>query len=528
MSQPFTPRRSLAGWLATAAVAFAGFALPAAAQDFKMAMSSPPSSMDPHFQNLVPNNNVAAHMFEALVGLDADSKLVPGLAESWKLVNPTTWEFKIRQGAKFSDGSPVTAEDVAYSLDRTAQVKNSPAPFTIFTRGITGKTIVDPGTIRLVTAQPAPLFPTDMSGVFIVSKKAADGLSTEDFNAGKGMVGSGPFKFVRFLRDDRVELERNPNYNGPDRSPWATTTIRFIANDSTRLAALLSGDVQVIENVPTADLAKLRGNAAYSVVTKPSQRVLFLFADWRDSSPFVKDKAGAALPKNPLTDVRVRHALSMAINRDAIRDRVMEGLAEPTENLVPSGLPGFNPALKTQAFDADGAKKLLAAAGYPNGFSLTVHGPTNRFVNDDQVVLTIAQMFTRIGIDSKVETMPMAVYAPRGGKFEFSVSFIGWGAVEASSPLRALLACEDASKGMGVVNWAKYCNPKMDALLVKAMGTMDDAERSKLLQEAAGLVSADVGLIPLYFQVSAWGARKGIVYNGRRDERTLAQQFKAQ
>lgn len=508
----------------------AGFAAAAAtAQDFTMAMSSPPTSMDPHFQNVTTNTNVIEHMFEPLITRDENGKFVPGLAESWSLVNGLTWEFKIRKGAKFSDGTPVTAEDVVYSLDRPATIKNSPSSFNVFTKAIINKKIVDANTVRLTTGQPSPLLPSDMVWLSIVSKKATEGLSSDDFANGKGMVGSGPYKFMRFLRDDRIEMDRNPHYNGPNKSPWANVTIRFISNPATRLAALLSGDVQAIENVPTPDLERVRKDPKLNLVTKTSERVVFLFADWRDQSPFVTDKSGAVLAKNPLKDVRIRHALSMAINREAIKDRVMEGLAEPTENLTIPGSSGYNAALKVQKYDVEGAKKLLAAAGYPNGFGLTVHGPNNRLINDEKVAQTIAQMFTRVGVDSKVETMPMAVYAPRGGKFEFSVALIAWGGSnDLTSPMRALIACQNPEKGMGVVNWSKYCNPKVDTLLFKALATMDDAARDKILQDAAGIMSEEVALIPLYFQKSAWAVKKGISYIARGDERTYAYNFKPQ
>ena len=503
------------------------WSLPAMGQDFKLAMSSPPTSMDPHFQNITTNANVIEHLFEPLVMRTADGKLAPGLAESWTLINGLTWEFKLRKGAKFSDGTPVSAEDVVYSLDRPATIKNSPASFTLFTKAIINKKIMDPATVRLTTGLPSPLMPDDLVSVIIVSKKATEGLASDDFAAGKGMVGSGPYKFVRFLRDDRIDMARNEHYNGPNKTPWATTTIRFIANPSTRLAALLAGDVQAIENVPTPDLGRVKSDPNLSLVTKTSQRMVFLFADWRDKSPFLTDKSGAVLPANPLKDVRVRRALSMAINRDAIRERVMEGLSESTENLVVPGSPGHVSSLKSPTYDPEGARKLLAEAGFPNGFGLTVHGPNNRLVNDEKIAQTVAQMFSRIGVDTKVDTMPMAVYAPRGAKFEFSVALIAWGgSIDLTSPMRALLACENPDKGMGVVNWAKYCNPKMDELLFKALETMDPPVRNRMLQEAAAMISKDVALIPLHFQVSAWAVKKGLTYQGRGDERTYAFNFK--
>jgi peptide/nickel transport system substrate-binding protein len=499
---------------------------PSVAQEFRMAMSSPPTSMDPHFQNITSNVNVLEHLFEPLVARDADGKLVPGLAESWRMVDALTWEFRIRRGAKFSDGSAVTADDVVYSLDRPATIRNSPAPFTLFTKAIVGKKAVDARTVQLTTGQPSPLLLSDLTSLLIVSRKSTEGLASDDFASGRGMVGSGSYRFVKFLRDDRVEMARSETYNGLNPSPWSTVTIRFISNPSGRLAALLSGDVQAIENVPPQDVARVRNDANLTLVTKTSYRVVFLFADWRDKSPFVTDRSGAVFPRNPLKDVRVRRALSMAINRDAIRDRVMDGLSESTENLAAPGAPGYNTNLLPPKFDTDGAKKLLADAGYPNGFGLTLHGPNNRLVNDEKVAQAIAQMFTRAGVNTRVETMPMAVFAPRGARHEFSVALIGWGSAnDLTNTLRALLACEDPGKGMGVVNWSSYCNSRMDALLAQALVTLDDGARAKLLQDAAALVSNDVALIPLYFQMSAWAVRKGIRYEGRGDERTYAFAF---
>jgi peptide/nickel transport system substrate-binding protein len=500
------------------------------AQEFKLAMSSPPTSLDPHFYNLTPNVNVARHMFETLVVPDADSRPTPGLAESWSLVNNLTWEFKLRKGVKFHDGSELTAEDIVWSMDRPATIVGSPGKFDSATRAIINKKIMDPYTVRFTTREPYPLMLNDMMTVQIVSKKATQGLSSEDFSSGKGVVGTGPFKFVKFLRDDRLELERFEGYWGT-KPAWKNVTLRFIPNGATRVAALLSGDVHALENVPTPDLARVKGDANITLTTKISQRLIFLAVDSvRQSSPWVTDKAGKPLAKNPMSDLRVRQALSMAINREAIKDRVMEGLSEPTNNLVPPVLFGHNPALKLTRYDVDAAKKLLAQAGYPDGFGLTIHTPNNRYINDEKITQTIAQMFARIGVTAKVEGMPMAVFAARGTKNEFSMYLFGWNATtgEASFPLRNLLACEDTTKGYGGFNWSKYCNPKLDALVNKAMTTVDDKARLPLLQDAAALGLNDVGLIPLHNQVTTWAMRKGIKYHARLDEGTLAQAFTKQ
>ncbi len=503
---------------------------PAQAADLSIALSADVTSIDPHFHNLTPNNNVANHVFETLVAKNARGQLTPALAESWRAVDDFTWEFSLRKGVKFHDGSGFTAADVAFSLDRVPTVPNSPSPFTTYSKQITEKVIVDPYTIRLKTAAPYPLMANDMSTIMIVSSRAAKGATTEDFNSGKAAIGTGPLKFVRWQKGSRIELERYDGYWGP-RSPWDKVVLRVITSDPTRVASLLAGDVRAIENVPTADLARIVKQPDLSVYRIVSHRVMYLHLDAsRDRSPFVTDKSGKSLERNPLKDVRVRRAMSKAINRQALVDRVMEGAARTTGQLMPDGMFGYTPALKPEPYDVEGARKLLTEAGYPEGFGLTVHGPNDRYVNDDQIAQAIAQMFSRIGIATKVETMPSSVYFSRANKLEFSLMLVGWGSdtAEASSPLKALLATYSSEKGMGQANRGRYSNPKMDALLQQALATVDDGRREKLLQQATGIAMADLGIIPLYHQENVWATRKGIVYTPRADERTFAHEFRPQ
>ena len=315
--------------IALAAVALLPFASPSA-QELKIAVAADVTSIDPHFFNLFPNNNVAEHIFDKLVQMDPDSKMIPGLALSWKTIDDKTWEFKLRKGVKFHDGSELTAEDVVYSIDRVPNVPNSPGPFTAYTKAIIAKEIVDPYTIRFKYAAPYPLAPNDLSTIYIVSKKAATGASTEDFNSGKAAIGSGRYKLVRYVSGDRVELVRNDNYWG-EKSPWQKVTFKIIKNEAARVAALLSGDVDAIEQPPIADLPRLKGDPKFTVTSKISHRVIYFnFDHLQRSSPFITAKDGKPLDKNPLTDSRVRRAISKAINRQAIVDRVMEGAAVPT------------------------------------------------------------------------------------------------------------------------------------------------------------------------------------------------------
>jgi peptide/nickel transport system substrate-binding protein len=516
--------------LVTVCFAAAALAGGANAQELRIGLGADVTSMDPHFVNLFPNNNIAEHVFEKLITLDADSRLIPGLAESWKAVDPNTWEFRLRRGVKFHDGSDFTAEDVAFSIDRVAKIPNSPGPFTVYTKSIRDVQIVDPHTIRFRTATVYPILPNDLSTIYILSKKVATGAGTEDFNAGKVNVGTGPLRFVSFKRGDRVELASNDAYWGP-KAAWSRVIFRILPSDPTRVAALLSGDVDAIENIPTADFTKLKSNPGFATSTKASHRIIFYHLDqFRENSPYVTDKAGKPLAKNPLMDLRVRQAISRAIDRDAIRTRVMEGLALPTANLVPPPMFGSVPTLQPDRYDPEGAKKLLAAAGYPDGFALTIHGPNNRYVNDDQIAQTVAAMLQRIGIQTRLETMPMNVYLSRASRLEFSFAMLGWGAstAEVSSPLRSHLATFDKERGWGAFAWGRYANQRVNDLLSRALETVDDAKREKLLQEAVTIAMTELGIIPLHHQVNTWATRKGIAYTPRTDEYTLAHQFRPQ
>jgi peptide/nickel transport system substrate-binding protein len=497
------------------------------AADLRMALSSSPSAMDPHFHNLGANLNVAANIFDTLVRMDPDSKIEPGLAESWKLLDDRTWEFKLRAGATFHDGSPLTADDVIFSLDRPAALINSPAGFAIYTKSIAAKSAPDAHTLRITTTTPYPLLLSDLSTIAILNRKAAEGVPTEDFARGRGMIGTGPYKFTSFLRDDRVELAPNP-------APWGSTpewnkvTIRFIANNAARLAGLLAGDLDGIEGVPTADLEAVKANPKLVFGQKVSARLVYFYIDGgRPDTPMVTAKDGSKLAKNPLSDERVRQALSLAINREAIATRVMAGLGYPTGNLVPPGVLGHNPNLPIPAFNPDQAKKLLTDAGYPDGFGLTIHGPNDRLVNDAQIVQAVGQMLSRIGIATKIETLPMSAYAGRGAKGEYSMGLIGFGSQtgESSSILRAIIACADPKTGGGLYNWSYYCNPKVDELLTKALTTVENTARQTLLQQAAALAVQTGAILPLHFQATTWATRAPLTLTPRTDERTFAATF---
>jgi peptide/nickel transport system substrate-binding protein len=499
-------------------------AMAAHAQTLTIASSAPVTSMDPHYHTLTPNISAHGHIFERLIGQDAAGKMIPALALSWKLRDEKTWEFKLRE-AHFHDGSPFTAEDVAYTLARVPTVKNSPASFQIYTRAVVGTEILDPHTILLKTATPYPLLPQDMLQVFMLPHKLGAEPANEDFNSGKNTIGTGPFRFVSYQPGNRIVLDRNDGYWGP-KSHWAHVDYRMISNEAARTASLLAGDVGIIEFVPPADLAKLRQDPKIVLSEVVSNRSIFLWLDHshEGTMPEVTGPNGEVLAKNPLKDLRVRQALSLAINRAGIVDRVMEGAAIATKQYLPPGNSNHANELLPDPHEPDRAKKLLAEAGFPNGFRIVLHGPNDRYVNDSKIVQAVAQMWQRIGVQTTVDTMPWSSYATRAGKQEFAAFLLGWGvnSGEGTNPLRAQIATWNPERGMGTANRGRYSNPAVDALLDKAMTTMDKGERDKLVLQTMRLAMNDVPAIMLHLQKNIWATRKGLTYAARVDEETRA------
>ena len=494
-------------------------------REISIGLSSAITSMDPHYHNLIPNNGVLRHIYDSLIRQDSSQSLVPGLAKSWRAIDSTTWEFKLRRGVRWHDGHEFTAEDVAFTIKRAPNVPNSPASFATYLKAITAVEIVDPYTLVLRTAVPSPLLPNDIATVLIVSKKVGQTATTEDYNSGKAAIGTGPYKFVGYVPNQQIVVKANYAYWAGE-EPWEKVTFKMLTNPATRVAALLSGDVGFIEGVPTQDQGNLAKDRRFSLFNKVSNRIIYLHLDSgrKTRSPYTFDKDGKALEKNPLADARVRRALSLAIDRAAIVSRIMDGNAIAAGQLLADGFFGVSKMLKPEKPDPAQAKKLLAEAGYPDGFRLTLHGPAGRYINDDKIVQAVAQMLSRIGVDTKVETMPPSVFFSRGSRLEFSFMLVGWGAEtgEASSPLRALLATYDTATGMGVANRGRYSNSELDRVLAQALTTIDDSKRAALLAQATEIGIRDTGLIPLHYEISTWATRSGLRYAGRADQYTLA------
>jgi peptide/nickel transport system substrate-binding protein len=495
-------------------------------QTLRIGMSAPNTTMDPHLQSNAPNNAVATHIYDTLVTNDEQSRSMPGLASSWRVLDDNRWEFQLRPNVRFSDGTPLTPEDISVSVERATTIPST-ASFRTYTRSIKSITSPEPGKLLIETKSPDPLLPNSLSRIRIISAKFKDAPSS-DYNAGRAAIGTGPYMLREYTPGSRVILAPNPNYWGP-RPPWSEVVLRMVTDSGARLAALLSGDLDLIEQVPYEGVDRVKKDARFQIIRGTSSRFVYMALDTgRDVTPFITSSDGKPLPKNPLKDKRVRQALSMAINRQALVDRVMEGNAVASSQFLPPGQPGTSPNVKPTPYDPNKAKALLAEAGYPQGFRLTVHGPNDRIVNDDKIVQAVAQMFTRIGLDTRVEVMPWSVYSTKNNSNEFSVSLNSWGVNtgETSNPMLALVATHNPSAGTGASNSGRYSNPELDAKLAEAMRTLDDDKRNKLLGEASDIVFGETALLPLHHEVLLVAARKGLTFTTRADQYTLAMDVK--
>ncbi len=501
----------------------AAIAAPAHATDVTIGRATEHNSLDPLFSDLGNDVSTAENMFDSMIRFDQNRQIQPNLALSWTLVDPMTWKITLRQGVRFHDGTAFSAEDVAYSLNRARNVPNSPGPLTSFVRPIKATEIVDKHTLLIHTVAPTPMLMEMIGRILIIPAHLGPQVATEDFTAGRTMIGTSAYKFRSSAPGDKVVMTANPDYWG-HKPEFGTVTLKFLSNPASRSAALLSGAVDVIEQIPPSDVGVFQNRADVTLYSTTSTRVIYVAMDQgRDDSPFITDKDGKPMTVNPLKDRRVRLALSKMINRPAITDRVLSGAGDPSGQIVPDGMGGYDPALKPMAFDPEGARKLLKEAGYPDGFGLTVHGSNNRFPNDSQVTQALGQMFTRGGLRvNAVEVYPYNVYAPGATQRKYSLFHFSYGSAGSSSlnGLIGVLATYDAAKGTGSLNRARYSNKEFDEALSTAAMEFDPEKRNGLLAEATRIGMEDAGILPLYWQKLFWASRKGYVVIPDRGEQT--------
>jgi peptide/nickel transport system substrate-binding protein len=513
--------------LALGAAALAAPAAPRAqpSQTLTIAIGGSITSVDPHFFNAAPNNMLKLHIFDCLTWRDERARVQPWLATGWRLLGDNLWEFKLRPNVTWHDGRPFTADDVVFTFQRSPNVPSSPGGFGSVTRTVTRTEILDPLTLRIHTSRPTPTLLSDLGSLAIVSRHAGEGASTEDYNAGRAAIGTGPYRLVSHRQGDRTELARNDAWWGAAPA-WQRVSYRFIANDSARTAALLAGDVDVIDQIALTDVPRLRREARASVSEIASLRLVHIQPDFSRTGavPGVTDNAGVPLAQNPFLDVRVRRALNIAINRAALVQAAMDGLAVAAGQWLPEGVWSHDPQTRPPAFDPDGARRLLAEAGFPQGFRLLLSTPNDRFPNDARLAQAVAQMWTRVGVATQVEALPWASYSARGARQEFGMSVNSWGSTtgEGLSFAVSVLQTFNPQARTGPANSRRFSNPEFDAMVDRAAATMDDAERERAIHGLVRWSAEHVPTFPLLHLTNFWGVRRGLAHAPRMDERTLA------
>jgi peptide/nickel transport system substrate-binding protein len=485
-------------------------------------------AMDPHAQWLDTNTSYYNHVYGSLVRIDETSAIVPDLAESWRIASDTEWHFTLRAGVKFHDGSAFDAADVVASFKRARTLPTATSPYTGAIATVKDVTAPDPHTIVITTTRPDPVLLHALANIQIIPSELA-AATTDSFNTGQSVVGTGPYRFSAYRAGDRLVLERNAGYWGTP-AKWDRVTFRFIPDDAARVAALLGGDVDLIDFVPPRLAERIRTAPNAAVVLGTSDRPIFLIPDVeRDSSPYVRDANGRRMAKNPLKDRRVREALAIAVDRDLLTRRVMEGAATPSSQPTAPGFGGYNASLGVPHYDPERARNLIAEAGYPQGFGLTIHCTNDRYVNDDKICQAIGQMFSRIGLKMQVETLPRSVFFPKATNHasdeRYSFMLLGWGNSSTGDAglVPNMLHSLDKSRGLGTWNLGHYANPAVDKVIDEAISTMELKQRYAALAEAMRLSMEDFALIPLHTQSVIVGLRKGLTYTTWANERTNAE-----
>jgi len=494
-----------------AALATSG--LVANAQTIRIANQGDSLSMDPHSLNESLQLSVTGNVYEPLVGRNKDLSLAPALAASWKQTSPTVWRFELRKGVQFHDGTPFTADDVLFSFART-QVEGS--DMKSYTNDFKEVRKIDDHTVEIETKTPFPILPDVISLVYIMSKKWCETNQAQaPVDRRKGIEnaasfranGTGPYRLRERQPNVRSVFVRNGTYWGKIEGNAAEVVFTPIGNDATRVAALLSGEVDVMEPVPVQDIDRVNSGANTRAITGPELRTIFLGMDQKRDELLYSSVKG----KNPFKDKRVRQAFYQAIDIEGIKKTVMRGASNPSALLVGPGVNGFQPDAKRLPFDVEAAKKLMAEAGYPNGFEVAMNCPNDRYVNDGRICQTVAANLSRINVKINLQAETKGTYFPKILRRDTSFYMLGWtpATYDSHNALNALVRCVD-DKGAGQFNLGAYCNPKVDELTLKIQAETDKTKRNAMIKEAFDLHAADVGHIPLHQQALAWGVSKNV------------------
>lgn len=479
------------------------------AQTIRIGNQGDALSMDPHSLAESVQLSVTSNVYEPLVGRNKTLALTPALATSWEQITPTVWRFTLRKGVKFHDGAPFTADDVIFSLARAA---SDGSDMKSYVNSIKEVRKINDFAVDIETLEPFPILPDAISVVYMMAKKwSTDNQAVAPVDRRKGIEnaasfranGTGPFRLQERQPNIKTTFARNSNYWGTIEGNVINVEFTPIGNDATRVAALLSGQVDVIDPVPLQDIPRINNSGKAKVLQNPELRTIFLGMDQQRDELLYSNIKG----KNPFKDKRVRQAFYQSIDIQGIQRTVMRGAATPAALMVGPGINGFDPSANVRMpYGTEAAKKLLQAAGYADGFEISMHCPNDRYVNDSKICQAVAANLSRIGIKVKLQVETKGTYFPKILRRDTSFYMLGWTSItyDAHNAMNALMRCVD-EKGSGQFNLGAYCNPKVDALIIKIQSEIDKSSRDAMILEAFKLHSDDVGHLPLHQQALAWG-----------------------
>ena len=507
--------RAAALWALTLGFVLAGAVVPARAATLRWAAGADAASLDPYTRNETMQLSLLGNVYEPLVRRATDRSLEPALAERWEQTSPTTWRFHLRPDVVWQDGTRFTAEDVLFSL-RRVQSPTSLLRATVAT--VTGASAPDPLTVDLTTSGPDAILPQELTTWYIMpeawsqehgtSQPALLAEGTEDY-ATRHAMGTGPYRIALRDQDHRTVLERNPTWWDKPASLVEGVEFDVLATATTRVAALVSGEVDLATDLPPQDADYVAHTPGLKLIAGPELRTVMLGMDQSRAELLKSDVRG----RNPFLDPRVRQAVGLAIDETAIAAKVLRGQAHPTWMLWGPGVAGYDPALDHRpAPDPERARALLAEAGYPGGFGVTLDCPNDRYVMDEAICTALASMLARVGIRVEVNAQPKARFFAEVGPPGFHTSFylVGWmpPTYDALNVLFNLVGTRNGERG--AINFGGFSDPALDDLIAR-IGQAPTAEaRMPLIAEAARRLQAEQAYIPLHQQKLLWGARTGI------------------
>ena len=488
---------------------------PSAQSTVRVSQGSDVISLDPYFKNESPTFCVLRNVYESLTDYDDNIQLTPGLAESWENQGENVWVFKLREGVSFHEGEPFTADDVVFSIRRAIDWPMSRFKSNIPT--IDTVEAMDDHSVRITTRIPDAILPLRLASILIMDREWSEKAIAEHGHEwlATHANGTGPYRMEEWIKDTRCVLARNTAFR--EGAP-TVERMEFIptSNDATRMVMLQRGDIDIMVNGPPTNVALAERQAGYRVLKSPSLRLIYLGLDsGREKTPGIK-----ASPPNPLADVRVRRAIMKSIDNRLIVKTIMGGNAEPADQLLPPGVTGYDASIELERPDYDGGRALLTEAGWPDGFTVALDGPNDRYVNDARIISAVAQELARIGITVEANAVPKSSFFAKDEQGGCSFFLIGWANTDGDGmgTFDHLLHTWDAEKGLGVGNTStKYSNARIDEICELASREFDPARREALIQEANRIAMGDLVHIPLHFQMDIYAVSDRVVWTPRRD-----------